>query len=91
MEPWKESRANVAQRRSSPLRVHVGYVGPERHGAFKLAGVDQDEDQHGVDHHRHPEVLQDPAPPLKVHLDEENPGLLHLLIKEFYDRGHQIN
>lgn len=60
-----------AQHRNSPLCVHVGYVGPERHGALKLAGVDQDEDKHGVDHHRHPEVLQGPAPPLKVHLDKK--------------------
>lgn len=61
----------MAQHKNSPLRVHVCDVGPERHGALKLAGVDQDEDQHGVDHHRHPEVLQEPPPPLKVHLGKK--------------------
>lgn len=52
----------------SPLFVHAGYVGPEGHGALKLAGVDQGEDAHGVNDHRHPEVLEEPPPPLKVHL-----------------------
>lgn len=61
---------------SSPLFVHACYVGPEGHRAFKLAGVDQGEDQHGVYHHRHPEVLQDPSPPLKVHLDKNTVCLL---------------
>lgn len=62
----------MAQRKSSPLCVHVGDVGPETHGALKLEGIDQDEDQHSVDHHRHPEVLQHPAPPLKVHLGKKS-------------------
>lgn len=57
-------------RASSPLYVHVCYVGPEGHRALKLAGVDEDEDHHGVYHHGHPEVLQDSPPPLKVHLDK---------------------
>lgn len=52
----------------SPLFVHACHVGPEGHGAVKLAGVDQGEDAHGVNDHRHPEVLEDPSPPLKVHL-----------------------
>lgn len=53
----------------SPLFVHACDVGPEGHGALKLAGVDQGEDAHGVYDHRHPEVLEEPSPPLKVHLD----------------------
>lgn len=59
---------------SSPLFVHPCHVAPEGHRAFKLAGVDQGEDKHGVYHHRHPEVLQDPSPPLKMHL-EKNDGV----------------
>lgn len=56
---------------SSPLLVHAQHVGPELHRAFELEGVDQSEDQHGVHHHRHPEVLQDPSPPLVVHLGKK--------------------
>lgn len=57
---------------NSPLFLHACHVGPEGHGAFKLAGVDKGEDQHGVYHHRHPEVLQDPSPPLEVHLEKSH-------------------
>lgn len=66
----KNKPSSLAGRRPGPpLFVHACDVGPEGHGALKLAGVDQGEDAHGVYDHRHPEVLEEPPPPLKVHLD----------------------
>lgn len=64
--PICKMRAEVERR--SPLLVHAQHVRPEIHRAFELEGVDQCEHQHGVHDHRHPEVLQHPAPPLVVHL-----------------------
>ena len=58
----------------SLLFVHAGQALPEGRGGVELEGVDQDEDQHGVHHHRHPGVLESPPPPLVVHLRGEIGG-----------------
>ena len=48
----------------------TGHVLPDSGRVLKLVGVDQNENQHGVDHHRHPEILQDPPPPHVVNLTD---------------------
>lgn len=48
--------------------AHAGHVGPDGDGSIELARVDEDEHQHGVNHHRHPEILQDSPPPLVMNL-----------------------
>ena len=58
----------------SLLFLHASQAFPEGRGGVELEGVDQDEDQHGVHHHRHPEVLESPPPPLVVHLRGEKRG-----------------
>ena len=46
----------------------ASHVLPQAWQVFKLICVYQDEHQHHVDNHWHPEVLQDLPPPLIVHL-----------------------
>lgn len=79
--------------RSSLFFLHSQLVSPERQGDVELEGVDQCEDEHGVHHHRHPEVLQDPPPPLVVHLNRSNGDyrgneFSAALMHEMYHRTH---
>ena len=47
------------------------HILPQAREVFKLICVYKDQHQHRVDNHRHPEIFQDPSPPLIVHLNNK--------------------
>lgn len=89
---FQQSDSRYVQLTSSRFFFKSCYAEPEGYGALKLAGVDQGEDQHGVYDHRHPEVLQDPSPPLKMHLDIKKKTCLLWFLKgyELRDTENEI-